>query len=162
MSGGILFRWLHRWRIASRLTSSDSANRESRISSIAFTITCGTSTLSLTKPASLQHSLFAQDWGTGLAFHLAARRPEFIRGLAFMEFIRPIPSWDDLHGDAVETFKKFRTPGVGEKMILEDNVFVERMLPAAIGTKADGRGNVSVPSSVSDSEVAAAHLALPQ
>jgi len=76
--------------------------------------------------------VIAQDWGTGLAFHLAARRPEFIRGLAFMEFIRPIPSWDDLHGDAAETFKKFRTPGVGEKMILEDNVFVEKMLPAAI------------------------------
>ncbi len=34
----------------------------------------------------------AQDWGTGLAFHLAARRPEFIRGLAFMEFIWPMAS----------------------------------------------------------------------
>ncbi len=79
--------------------------------------------------------VIAQDWGTGLAFHLAARRPEFIRGLAFMEFIRPIPSWDDLHGDAVETFKNFRTPGVGEKMILEDNAFVERLLPAAIVRK---------------------------
>jgi haloalkane dehalogenase len=79
--------------------------------------------------------IVAQDWGTGLAFHLAARRPEFIRGLAFMEFIRPIPSWDELHGDAVETFKKLRTPGVGEKMILEDNVFVERMLPAAMVRK---------------------------
>ena len=79
--------------------------------------------------------VIAQDWGTGLAFHLAARRPEFIRGLAFMEFIRPIPNWDDLHGDAVETFKQFRTPGVGEKMILEDNVFVEKLLPAAIVRK---------------------------
>jgi haloalkane dehalogenase len=37
----------------------------------------------------------AQDWGTALAFHLAARRPEFVRGLAFMEFIRPMPTWDD-------------------------------------------------------------------
>src|ERR1700689_2585626 len=55
--------------------------------------------------------IIAQDWGTALAFHLADRRPEFIRGLAFMEFIRPMPSWDDLHGDAAETFKKFRTPG---------------------------------------------------
>ena len=34
----------------------------------------------------------AQDWETALAFHLAARRPEFIRGLAFMEFIRPVPT----------------------------------------------------------------------
>lgn len=75
--------------------------------------------------------VIAQDWGTGLAFNLAARRPEFIRGLAFMEFIRPMPTWNDFHPDAIETFKKFRTPGVGEAMILEGNVFVERVLPGA-------------------------------
>jgi haloalkane dehalogenase len=73
----------------------------------------------------------AHDWGTGLAFHLAARRPEFIRALAFMEFIRPMPTWDEFHADQIETFKKFRTPGVGEKMILDENFFVERVLPAA-------------------------------
>jgi len=73
----------------------------------------------------------AQDWGTGLAFHLAARRPEFVRGLAFMEFIRPMPTWDDFHADQIETFKKFRTPGVGENMILDENFFVERVIPAA-------------------------------
>jgi len=79
----------------------------------------------------------AQDWGTALAFELAARRPAFVKGLAFMEFIRPIPSWDDFHQDAVAraTFQKFRTPGVGEKMVLEDNVFVERVLPGSIVRK---------------------------
>ena len=73
----------------------------------------------------------AHDWGTGLAFHLAARRPEFVRALAFMEFIRPMPTWSDFHADQIETFKKFRTQGVGEKMILDENFFVERVLPAA-------------------------------
>ena len=73
----------------------------------------------------------AHDWGTALAFHLAARRPEFVRGLAFMEFIRPMPTWGDFHADAVETFKKFRTPGVGERMILDENAFVEGVLPGA-------------------------------
>jgi haloalkane dehalogenase len=73
----------------------------------------------------------AHDWGTGLAFHLAARRPDFIRALAFMEFIRPMPTWNEFHADQIETFKKFRTPGVGEKMILDENFFVERVLPAA-------------------------------
>jgi len=34
----------------------------------------------------------AQDWGTALAFHLAASKSEFVRGLAFVEFIRPMPS----------------------------------------------------------------------
>jgi haloalkane dehalogenase len=73
--------------------------------------------------------VIAQDWGTALAFHLADRRPEFVRGLAFMEFIRPFPTWDDFHEDMVETFQKFRTPGVGEEMILEGNAFVEAVLP---------------------------------
>jgi haloalkane dehalogenase len=73
--------------------------------------------------------VIAQDWGSALAFYLGSRRPEFIRGLGFMEFIRPMPSWKDFHQDAIETFKKFRTPGVGEEMILEGNSFVEQMLP---------------------------------
>ena len=75
--------------------------------------------------------VIAHDWGTGLAFDLAARRPEFIRALAFMEFIRPMPTWNDFHADQIETFKKFRTQDVGEKMILDENFFVERVLPAA-------------------------------
>jgi haloalkane dehalogenase len=75
--------------------------------------------------------VIAQDWGSGLAFHLAARRPDFIRGLAFMEFIRPMPTWNDFHPDQIETFQKFRTPGVGEEMILEGNAFIEGVLPAA-------------------------------
>jgi haloalkane dehalogenase len=75
--------------------------------------------------------VIAQDWGSGLAFDLAARRPDFIRGLAFMEFIRPMPTWNDFHPDQIETFQKFRTPGVGEEMILEGNAFVEGVLPAA-------------------------------
>lgn len=78
--------------------------------------------------------LVAQDWGTALAFHLAARRPEFVRGLAFMEFIRPFASWEDLHQTAAarETFQKFRAPGTGEQMVLEANAFVERVLPGSV------------------------------
>ncbi|HEU4630648.1 MAG TPA: haloalkane dehalogenase [Gemmatimonadaceae bacterium] len=78
--------------------------------------------------------LVAQDWGTALAFHLAARRPSLVRGLAFMEFIRPMPTWEDFHQapQARETFRRFRTPGEGEAMILEGNAFVERVLPGSV------------------------------
>src|SRR6266403_1264328 len=55
--------------------------------------------------------------------------------LAFMEFIQPLPTWDDFYPGAIETFQKFRTQGVGEKMILEDNVFVEAVLPGATARK---------------------------
>lgn len=81
--------------------------------------------------------LVAQDWGTALAFHLASRRPDFVRGLAFMEFIRPMPTWDDFHqqSTACEIFRKFRTHGEGEKLIMEDNVFVERILPGSVFRK---------------------------
>jgi len=87
--------------------------------------------------------VIAHDWGSALAFHLAARKPELIRGLAFMEFIRPMPTWGDFHVDAIEIFQKFRTPGVGEKMILEGNAFVEGILPANILRKlTDGEMSV--------------------
>src|SRR5260370_31167291 len=79
--------------------------------------------------------VIAHDWGTALGFHLAARRPEFIRGLAFMEFLFPMPTWEDFPAIARETFQKVRTPGVGEKMILEGNAFVEGILPSAIVRK---------------------------
>lgn len=51
-----------------------------------------------------------------------------------MEFIRPLPTWDDFHRvpAAREMFRKFRTPAVGESLILENNAFVERVLPGSI------------------------------
>ena len=93
----------------------------------------------------------AQDWGTALAFHLAARRPEIVRGLAFMEFIRPMRTWDDFHQtpEARDLFRKFRTPDVGEKLILDANVFVERVLPG------------SVVRTLGDDDIAAYHAPFP-
>jgi haloalkane dehalogenase len=76
----------------------------------------------------------AQDWGTALAFHLATRQPALVRGLVFLEFVRPMAGWSDFHqtGAARELFQKFRTPAVGEKLLLEENVFVERVLPGSV------------------------------
>lgn len=81
--------------------------------------------------------LVAQDWGTALAFVLAARRPELVRGLAFMEFIRPFDGWDDFHqSEAVrDAFRMFRTAGAGERAIIEENVFIERVLPGSVKRK---------------------------
>ena len=46
-----------------------------------------------------------------------------------------MPTRGDFHADAIETFQKFRTPGVGEELILEGNAFVEGVLPANIVRK---------------------------
>ncbi len=78
--------------------------------------------------------LVAQDWGTALAFHYAARHADNVAGLAFMEFIRPTPSWDQFHQrpEARALFQAFRTPGKGEQLILDDNVFIERVIPNSV------------------------------
>ncbi|HEV2510632.1 haloalkane dehalogenase [Bosea sp. (in: a-proteobacteria)] len=78
--------------------------------------------------------ILAQDWGTALAFHHASRRPQSMLGLAFMEFIRPFADWDSFHQrpQARELFKAFRTSGKGETLILDDNIFIERILPGSV------------------------------
>ncbi|GGF09247.1 haloalkane dehalogenase [Aliidongia dinghuensis] len=78
--------------------------------------------------------IVAQDWGTALAFHHARRRPETMLGLAFMEFIRPFANWDAFHQrpQARDLFQAIRTPGQGERLVLEDNVFIERVLPGSV------------------------------
>src|SRR5438094_10385850 len=112
------FPWLHRQRIASHRISSGSANRENQTSSIGLPIIVRYLDAFLANAGISSAFVIAHDWGTALAFHLAARRREFIRGLAFMEFLRPLPTWDNFYPDAIETFQKFRTPGSGQGMIL--------------------------------------------
>jgi haloalkane dehalogenase len=77
--------------------------------------------------------LVGQDWGSALAFHWAANHQERVAGLAFMEFIRPFPTWDDVGREEMQgTFKGFRTPEIGRKMIIEDNIFVKQILPGGV------------------------------
>lgn len=45
--------------------------------------------------------------------------------------VAPIPTWDAFPEGFVEIFQGFRSPA-GEQMVLNDNVFVERVLPASI------------------------------
>src|SRR5262249_19751764 len=73
------------------------------------------------------------DWGSALGLDWAMRNPERVRGLAFMEAIlAPIPSWAQFPATVRETFQGVRTPGVGGRMVLDDNGFVEKMLPGGV------------------------------
>jgi haloalkane dehalogenase len=78
-------------------------------------------------------TLVGQDWGGALAIHLAACYPAKVRGVALMEFVRPSPSWEDFHPleQARERFKLMRAPGSGEELVLQQNFFIEQMLPKA-------------------------------
>ncbi|UCC83985.1 MAG: haloalkane dehalogenase [Gemmatimonadota bacterium] len=82
----------------------------------------------------LQNITFViHDWGSSLALHYARQNEENVKAIAMMEAIlAPVPKWDDFPPDFIETFKAFRTPDVGWEMIVNQNMFVERILPAAI------------------------------
>jgi len=76
-------------------------------------------------------TLVLHDWGSALGFHWAERNEGAVKAIAHMEaIVRPL-TWDEFPGPARETFKAFRSPE-GEKMILEQNLFVEAVLPGAV------------------------------
>jgi haloalkane dehalogenase len=71
------------------------------------------------------------DWGSALGFDWANRHRDAVVGLAYMEaIVRPL-SWAEWPDAARPVFQAFRSPA-GEKMILEQNLFIERVLPGSI------------------------------
>jgi len=76
--------------------------------------------------------LVVHDWGSALGFDWANRHRDRIRGIAYMEaIVRPIASWDEWSPQAVPIFQGFRSDK-GEAMILDRNMFVERVLPGSV------------------------------
>ena len=76
-------------------------------------------------------ALVCQDWGSALAFHWVRRHPEKVAGLAYMEAIVQSLTWDQWPEAARRVFQGFRSDA-GEGMVLDNNVFVERVLPGSI------------------------------
>jgi haloalkane dehalogenase len=75
--------------------------------------------------------LVLHDWGSALGFEWANRHRERVQGVAYMEAIVMPVVWADWPEGARRVFQGFRSPA-GEEMVLEKNVFVERVLPASI------------------------------
>ena len=76
-------------------------------------------------------TLVLHDWGSALGFYWAQRYPERIKGLVYMEaLVRPV-TWQEWPQSARSLFQAMRSPA-GEQIILEKNVFVERILPASV------------------------------
>ena len=76
-------------------------------------------------------TLVVHDWGSALGFHWAARHPDRVRALVYMEaIVRPV-TWAEWPEAARKVFQALRSPA-GEEMILVKNVFVERILPASV------------------------------
>ena len=75
--------------------------------------------------------LVVHDWGSALGFNWARRNPDRVAAIAYMEaLVRPV-TWDEWPDRSREFFQAMRAP-TGEKMVIERNLFVERLLPAAV------------------------------
>ena len=75
--------------------------------------------------------MVVHDWGGPLGFDWLRRHAEAAKGVAFMETIVTPMRWDQWPDQARELFQAFRSPA-GEGMVLEKNIFVERVLPGSI------------------------------
>ncbi|MGD8861044.1 MAG: haloalkane dehalogenase [Myxococcales bacterium] len=83
-------------------------------------------------------TLVVHDWGSALGFDWARRHASAMRGIAYMEaLVRPL-TWQEWPENARDIFRALRSDA-GEEMILDKNLFVEAILPAAIQRQLDPR-----------------------
>ena len=76
-------------------------------------------------------TLVIHDWGSALGFDWANRHRSAVKGIAYMEgIVRPV-TWDEWPEAARGVFQGFRSTS-GEEMVLDNNTFVERVLPGSI------------------------------
>jgi haloalkane dehalogenase len=76
-------------------------------------------------------TLVLHDWGSVLGFDWANQHRDRVQGVAFMEAIVAPMAWSEFPSAVRQLFQGFRSPR-GERMVLEQNIFVESVLPAQI------------------------------
>ena len=76
-------------------------------------------------------TLVIHDWGSALGFHWAHRHQDSIKALVYMEAIVCPLTWETFPEAARKVFQGFRSPA-GEELVLQNNVFVERVLPGSV------------------------------
>jgi len=75
--------------------------------------------------------LVLHDWGSALGFHRAFRHPDQVQAVAYMEAIVQPRRWTDFAHGRDTIFRALRSDN-GEQMVLEENFFVETVLPKSI------------------------------
>jgi haloalkane dehalogenase len=76
-------------------------------------------------------TLVLHDWGTALGFHWAWRNPERVRRLAYMEAIVQPRRRSDFPAGRDTMFRAMRSAD-GESLVLDQNFFVETVLPKSV------------------------------
>ena len=76
-------------------------------------------------------TLVIHDWGSALGFDWANRHRAAVKGIAYMEAIDRPMTWEEWPEMSVRPFQMMRSEA-GEQKVLEENFFVEKILPASI------------------------------
>ena len=76
-------------------------------------------------------TLVLHDWGSALGFHRACRHPGQIRAIAYMEALVQPRLWSDFPAGRDGIFRALRGEK-GEALALDENFFVETVLPKSI------------------------------
>ncbi len=71
------------------------------------------------------------DWGSALGFDWSNQNRDRVQGIAYMEAVVKTMNWSDFPDMGRSVFQGFRSEG-GENMVLDKNIFVERVLPGAV------------------------------
>ncbi|KAL6856554.1 alpha/beta-hydrolase [Trichoderma novae-zelandiae] len=77
-------------------------------------------------------TLVLHDWGSALGLDWASRHQGRVAGLALMEWITTLSCWASRDQAFQDEFQKFRTHDVGRAMIIEQNFFVDVILPMGV------------------------------
>jgi haloalkane dehalogenase len=75
-------------------------------------------------------TLVVHDWGSALGFRRAARFPQQIKAIAYLEAIALPRRWEDF-GEAAGIFRALRSDQ-GERMVFDENFFVETVLRRSV------------------------------
>ncbi len=81
-------------------------------------------------------TLVVHDWGSALGLNYASRNEDNVKGVAFMEaFVPPalpVTSYEAMGSRLEPLFRKMRDPEEGPVMLIDNNAFIELMLPGAV------------------------------
>lgn len=77
-------------------------------------------------------TLVLHDWGSGVGFNWANQNRKSVKAIAFMEaIVTTFPTWDEFPQALHAPIGMLRSPE-GDKAALEENFFIETLLPSAI------------------------------
>jgi haloalkane dehalogenase len=86
-------------------------------------------------------TLVVHDWGSGLGLHYARLHPDNVKAIGLMESIlgpiMPAESYEALPKQLGDFFRTMRDPVKGPKLMIDENYFVEGVLPGFISRDLD-------------------------